>query len=57
MGDIEYYIHKGFVFIPHYPSYTLEELRFIVSRMEEDKAKLENEGYFKHQKELLDGNN
>jgi len=54
MGNIEYYIHKGFVFTPHYPSYTLEELRFIVSRMEEEKVKLENEDYFKHQKELLE---
>lgn len=57
MGDIEYYIHKGFVFIPHYANYTLEEMKYIVSRMEEEKAKFEKEDYFKHQKELLDGSN
>lgn len=57
MGDIEYYIHKGFVFIPHCATYTLAELKFIVSKMEAEKAKLEKEDYFKHQKELLDGNN
>lgn len=57
MGDIEYYIHKGFVFIPHYANYTLEEMKYIVSRMEEEKAKFEKEDYFKQQKELLDGSN
>lgn len=54
MRDIEYYIHKGFVFIPHYTTYTLAELKFVVSKMEEEKAKLEKEDYFKHQKELLE---
>lgn len=57
MGNIEYYIHKGFVFTPHYANYTIEEMKFIVSKMEAAKAKFEQEDYFKQQKELLDGNN
>lgn len=57
MGNIEYYIKKGFIFIPTSQEYTVEELRFIISKIEEKKAKFEKEDYFKHQKELLDGNN
>lgn len=57
MGDIEYYIDKGFVFKPHRQEYTIEELEYVLLKINTVKEQTTQEGYFKQQKELLDGNN
>ena len=57
MGDIEYYIDKGFIFKPHHQEYTIEELEYVVLKMNTIKEQTTQEGYFKQQKELVDGNN